>query len=143
MSRKQYSMTRSGILMQHEAVLHGEVVQAVGSLHGRALALDVLVEGPPVAALSSDVVPAVVGLCLPRWAFMFATALMVTGLSSMVLNEVNFTAVLDTALAIVICTSSCVSSLNFCFVACSASTAADSLMAFSEKESGHSAIMRL
>ena len=46
--------------MQHEAVLHGEVVQAVGSLHDRALALDVLVEGPPVAALSSDVVPAVV-----------------------------------------------------------------------------------
>ena len=36
---KQYSMTRSGILIQHEAVQQGKVVQAVGSLHAMALFL--------------------------------------------------------------------------------------------------------
>ena len=46
LSRKQYSMTRSGILIQHEAVQQGKVVHAVGSLHDRGLALDELVEGP-------------------------------------------------------------------------------------------------
>ena len=45
--------------MQHEAVQHGKDVHAVGSLHERALAPDARVEGPSVAALSIDVVPAV------------------------------------------------------------------------------------
>ena len=130
--------------MQHEAVQHGEVVHAVGSLHDRALALDVLVEGPSVAALSTDVVPAVLeAFFLPRPAFMFATWLTALVLSFIFLNEVSFTAILDTALAILSFTSSCESSLNFCSVACSASFAAVSLMASSVKESGHSASMRL
>ena len=46
--------------MQHEAVPHGKEVHAVGSLHDRALARDVLVDGPSVAALSTDVFPAVI-----------------------------------------------------------------------------------
>ena len=44
--------------MQHEAVQQGKVVHAVGSLHDRGLALDELVEGPPVAVIS-EVGPAV------------------------------------------------------------------------------------
>ena len=45
--------------MQHEAVQHGEVVLDFVRLHDGGLTLDVLVEAPSVAALSSDVVPAV------------------------------------------------------------------------------------
>ena len=46
LSRKQYSMTRSGILRNHGAAQQGKEVHAVGSLHDRGLALDELVEGP-------------------------------------------------------------------------------------------------
>ena len=38
--------------MQHEAVQQGKVVKGIASLHDRGLALDELVEGPPVAVSS-------------------------------------------------------------------------------------------